>query len=133
MTTDNELSTLARTAPDRIWLQVGDDAGREEAFPGDDVDVTWCRDHVFDSDVEYVRADRAQWPPPRPMSEAPKQVDAWPPEKILAWWPGSKEWVATWWWTARSMWIHALSETDEQQPTHWLPLPAAPAEQEVTK
>jgi hypothetical protein len=75
----------------------------------------------------------SQWPQPRPMSEAPKQVDAWPPEKILAWWPGSKEWVATWWWTARSMWIHALSETDEQQPTHWLPLPAAPAEQEVTK
>jgi hypothetical protein len=75
----------------------------------------------------------SQWPQPRPMSEAPKSVESWPPNKVLAWWPAEKDWVTTWWWCARSMWIHALSETDEQQPTHWLPLPAAPAEQEVTK
>lgn len=76
---------------------------------------------------------RAQWPQPRPMSEAPKQSDAWPPKKILVWWPDSKEWVATWWWSDRGTWIHALLETDEQQPTHWLPMPPEPTKQEVTK
>jgi hypothetical protein len=67
----------------------------------------------------------SQWPQPRPMSEAPKDVP------VLAWWPASNEWVATWWWSGHGMWIHLLSGFDEQ-PTCWLPMPAAPAEQEVT-
>lgn len=93
---------------------------------------TWAE---WKAGVEYIPlfTHPPQWPQPRPMSEAPKQADAWPPEKILAWWPDSKEGVATWWWTARGIWIHALSEYDEHQPTHWLPMPPAPTEQEVSK
>lgn len=42
-------------APERIWLQVGDD------FEPGDVDfnslseVTWCQDNVHSTDIEYVR------------------------------------------------------------------------------
>ena len=68
----------------------------------------------------------SQWPAPRPMSEAPKEI-------VLAWWPEWAEWIATWWSPDRDMWLHALSECDEQQPTHWLPMPPDPPEQEVTK
>lgn len=46
------------TAPERIWLQIGDDrAHMDEPFPGDE--VTWCADSVVDAEVEYVRADLA--------------------------------------------------------------------------
>lgn len=48
-------------APDRIWLQYGDidrDCTHAECYR--DGDVTWCDHAIFDSDVEYVRADRLQ-------------------------------------------------------------------------
>lgn len=67
-----------------------------------------------------------QWPAPRPMSEAPKDV------KVLAWWPTSKEWIATWWVAARGVWFHVILDAGEPNPTHWLPMPAAPTEQEKT-
>lgn len=39
--------------PERIYLQAGDD---RDTF--DDMDgVTWCKDQINDSDIEYVRAD----------------------------------------------------------------------------
>lgn len=137
MTIDNELPKLVRTAPDRIWLQVGEDADCDAAFPGDE--ATWCRDHIFDSDVEYVRADRAQWPAPRPMSEAPRD------KPVLAWWPTGKQWCQSWYWPAGRRWECSLSDVDDPQPTcwlpmvddpqptHWLPMPPAPTEQETTK
>lgn len=46
--------------PERIYLQIGDDA--ESDFDGVTFDerseVSWCKDRIFDSDVEYVIAPR---------------------------------------------------------------------------
>jgi hypothetical protein len=75
----------------------------------------------------------SQWPQPRPMSEAPKAEGIGPSTKILAWWPGLREWVATWWWVGRGKWIHGRMEDYAPQPTHWLPMPPDPPEQETTK
>ena len=69
----------------------------------------------------------SQWPAPRPMSEAPKD------RPVLAWWPESKEWAGVRWWDVHAVWLHSLSKCEEQQPTHWLPMPPDPPEQEVTK
>ena len=51
-------------APERIWLQVGDD---DEVTLGLDVmaevnwnEVTWCRDKIFNHDIEYVRIDHCK-------------------------------------------------------------------------
>jgi hypothetical protein len=50
--------TAVATAPERIWLQIGDDRDcMDEPFPGDE--VTWCADSVLGAEVEYVRADLA--------------------------------------------------------------------------
>ncbi|MGL6388689.1 ASCH/PUA domain-containing protein [Aeromonas hydrophila] len=49
-----------RTAPERIWLQVGDQAHcHSEPFPRDTGEVTWCADSVVGCEVPYVRADLA--------------------------------------------------------------------------
>lgn len=48
-------------APERIWLQVGDDV--HTAAEMSDVDwseASWCRDRIFDTDIEYVRIDHCQ-------------------------------------------------------------------------
>lgn len=52
--------------PKQIFLQWHGDGPAEDSDV-DDAHVTWCRDRVFDNDVEYIRAP--QW---RPISEAPK-------------------------------------------------------------
>ncbi|WP_323994749.1 ASCH/PUA domain-containing protein [Aeromonas hydrophila] len=55
-----------RTAPERIWLQVGDQEHyHSEPFPRDTSEVSWCADSVVGCEVPYVRADlagRAQAP-----------------------------------------------------------------------
>lgn len=53
-----------RTAPERIWLQVGDQTGDGDyPFPEHHDEVTWCADSVVACEVPYVRADLAgQWP-----------------------------------------------------------------------
>lgn len=47
-----------RTAPERIWLQVGDQTGDGDCpFPEHHDEVTWCADSVVACEVPYVRAD----------------------------------------------------------------------------
>ncbi|MGY3911036.1 hypothetical protein ACW5XW_08245 [Aeromonas piscicola] len=47
-----------RTAPERIWLQVGDQEHyHSEPFPRDTSEVSWCADSVVGCEVQYVRAD----------------------------------------------------------------------------
>lgn len=47
-----------RTAPERIWLQVGDQSHYHcEPFPSDTSEVSWCADSVIACEVPYVRAD----------------------------------------------------------------------------
>lgn len=49
-----------RTAPERIWLQVGDQPHyHSEPFPSDTSEVSWCADSVVGCEVPYVRADLA--------------------------------------------------------------------------
>ncbi|WP_322864363.1 hypothetical protein [Aeromonas allosaccharophila] len=49
-----------RTAPERIWLQVGDQVGDgDHQFPEHHDEVTWCADSVVACEVPYVRADLA--------------------------------------------------------------------------
>ncbi|HHQ4796483.1 phage N-6-adenine-methyltransferase [Aeromonas veronii] len=48
------------TAPERIWLQVGDQSHyHSEPFPTDTSEVSWCADSVMACEVPYVREDRA--------------------------------------------------------------------------
>lgn len=55
--TDGVTETI-RTAPERIWLQVGDHAGDGDyQFPEHHDEVTWCADSVVACEVPYVRAD----------------------------------------------------------------------------
>ena len=47
-----------RTAPERIWLQVGDQSSDGDyPFPEHHDEVTWCSDSVVSCEVPYVRAD----------------------------------------------------------------------------
>ena len=49
-----------RTAPERIWLQIGDQSHyHSEPFPNDTSEVSWCADSVIACEVPYVRADLA--------------------------------------------------------------------------
>ena len=52
------ITETIRTAPERIWLQVGDQSHyHSEPFPNNTSEVTWCSDSVVACEVPYVRAD----------------------------------------------------------------------------
>ncbi len=54
------ITETIRTAPERIWLQVGDQSHyHSEPFPSDTSEVSWCADSVIACEVPYVRADLA--------------------------------------------------------------------------
>lgn len=54
------ITETIRTAPERIWLQVGDQSHyHSEPFPSDTSEVSWCADSVTGCEVPYVRADLA--------------------------------------------------------------------------
>lgn len=54
------ITETIRTAPERIWLQVGDQSGDSDyPFPEHHDEVTWCADSVVACEVPYVRADLA--------------------------------------------------------------------------
>lgn len=52
------ITETIRTAPERIWLQVGDQASDGDyQFPEHHDEVSWCADSVVACEVPYVRAD----------------------------------------------------------------------------
>lgn len=52
------ITETIRTAPERIWLQVGDQSHyHSEPFPEHHDEVSWCADSVVSCEVPYVRAD----------------------------------------------------------------------------
>lgn len=57
-TTDSaeRLSPSACPPPNVLWLQYHGDSAELDNAQVDDGDVTWCRDHIFPNDVEYVCA-----------------------------------------------------------------------------
>ncbi len=54
-----ERMRVVETAPERIWLQISDDAhNADEDFPEPASDqITWCQDSVMEVEVKYIRAD----------------------------------------------------------------------------
>jgi hypothetical protein len=44
-------------APERIYLQIGDDFLPGEVDFGDLQEMTWCADNIHGTDITYVRAD----------------------------------------------------------------------------
>lgn len=52
-----ELPNIVKTAPERIYLVIGEDCHDDATFSGDG--VTWCADKIDDNSIPYVRADRA--------------------------------------------------------------------------
>lgn len=49
------------SAPERIWLQVGDDVHTAaEMLDVDWNEASWCRERIFNSDIEYIRVDRCK-------------------------------------------------------------------------
>lgn len=54
---DENVPVYVATAPERIFLQVADDAYySEDPFPAEE-EVTWCADSVMELEVSYVRED----------------------------------------------------------------------------
>lgn len=63
MTADSKVPLAVQTAPQRIYLQISDDADHlDEPFPCGH-EATWCADSVMDCEVAYVRADLLSMPP----------------------------------------------------------------------
>jgi len=59
------VSKMVSTAPEKIFLQVGDGDYSDEPFPhpvGEE--ITWCSDSIVESEVAYVRADLSAQPSP---------------------------------------------------------------------
>lgn len=48
--------------PERIWLQIENEGAEspDEVLIGDISDATWCVERIYDSDVEYVKANKFQ-------------------------------------------------------------------------
>jgi hypothetical protein len=44
-------------APDRVYLQIGDDFDPGEVDFSGLQEVTWCADNIHETDIAYVRAD----------------------------------------------------------------------------
>jgi len=53
------------SAPERIYLQIGDVGLPAEVDFGELHEVTWCADRQFDTDIAYVRVDAAASDPAR--------------------------------------------------------------------
>lgn len=65
-----------RTAPEHIWLQVGDHGHyHSEPFPSDTSEVSWCADPVAACEVPYVRADLAGKMPNHPKWSLDMMLD----------------------------------------------------------
>lgn len=72
------ITETIRTAPERIWLQVGDQSHyHSEPFPEHHNEVSWCADSVVACEVPYVRADlvgkvneqhKTNWPDKCPIT-----------------------------------------------------------------
>ncbi|WP_042062799.1 hypothetical protein [Aeromonas allosaccharophila] len=78
------ITETIRTAPERIWLQVGDQSGDGDyRFPEHHDEVTWCADSVVACEVPYVRADLAAAIP------APVVPEGW---KIVPLEPEGEQW-----------------------------------------
>ncbi|MEM4325930.1 MAG: hypothetical protein QXU40_01365 [Candidatus Pacearchaeota archaeon] len=42
--------------PDKIYLQIGEETPDDTDF-NQISEVTWCKEKIFENDVEYIRAD----------------------------------------------------------------------------
>lgn len=134
-------------APERIWLVLGDDLPDGVTFNElAESEICWCQDSQFEHDIEYVRADLAAPPAAanqagtwQPIETAPKDgsvflcwVDA-----IRSTYPDGEyggdadvsehdfcRWAEN---GGNGYWENMMGQIgDQQDVTHWMPLPAAP-------
>lgn len=75
-------SKLVRTAPKRIWLQCGDDPENLRCNFIEMGDVTWCKDSVMASEVEYIRADLSHNVQAETAAQAAQLPTGWPRASI---------------------------------------------------
>lgn len=119
---------LDSTAPAQIWLQIdtgADDRDRDESFPSDHGDISWCAERVGGLEVAYVRADLAHRHF-RPMECAP--VDGTPALlrfKSSSQLPDRAEAFAERWFVGRytgefTLWSFAAPVGHGGIPTEWL-------------
>jgi hypothetical protein len=74
-----------RTAPELIWLQVGDQEHyHSEPFPNDTSEMSWCADSVVGCKVPYVRADLVGQVPAPAVPEGWQLVPVDPTIPMLA-------------------------------------------------
>lgn len=48
---------MSTEAPERIWLQLGNEETTYAEVTKTDWEITWCQDQIDKWDVEYIRAD----------------------------------------------------------------------------
>ena len=78
------ITETIRTAPERIWLQVGDQAGDHDyPFPEHGDGVSWCAEQVMPCEVPYVRADLVGHVPAPAIPEGWQLVPVWPTHDML--------------------------------------------------
>ncbi|WP_113736113.1 hypothetical protein [Aeromonas caviae] len=135
------------TAPERIWLQVGDQSHyHSEPFPSDTSEVSWCADSVVGCEVPYVRADLACQVPVHKEMQGWLPIETAPQDgsKALVYRPlaenSGDERIAVKRLTggrSNSCWDKTVppgetpcNPTDGAcHVTHWMPLPDEPAQQ----
>jgi hypothetical protein len=121
--------------PNVIWLQWYGDGDPVDGGPQDTTDVSWCESQIFDHDVQYVRADASSSErEAQPIETAPKDGT-----QVLLWCPklwGTGAWTIGMWdedlyairprpyWSMQSFGGSHITYSRNNQPTHWLPLPA---------
>ncbi|HHW2860389.1 TPA: hypothetical protein ACUUCQ_005159 [Pseudomonas aeruginosa] len=71
---------IVKTAPERIYLIVGDECPRDADF-GELSEVTWCEDEHA-AGIEYVRADKARAALAQPSPAQAEQAEAERPEVV---------------------------------------------------
>jgi len=104
-------------APERIWHSI-DRRGKINGSP--DAHVQPCEDSL-PAYVEYVRADLA--PSWQPIKTAPKSSKA-----ILVHCGDRRNTYAVTWFRLYEGWAIFGGGALNEKPTHWMPLPAPPAE-----
>jgi hypothetical protein len=77
MSTSPTLPNVQATAPERIYLVIGDDVEPDTDFAELDRlgGVSWCADKIDDNSIEYVRADLASLP--AVQGEQPRTLKDW--------------------------------------------------------
>lgn len=65
----SEQDRIDTTAPEEIWLVIGEEGTYQEAIESSYEEICWCEDSQYEADIKYIRADLA-------TAEANKRIEA---------------------------------------------------------